>query len=173
MRSVRAIELLLITAVCSCSMDPAIRSAGDQPRDMITINVVGGCPPRTLENAIIELRTADNRVLARAVSGVDGAATFSHVSRHESAAAIVCHEDFFCGVLDLRDGRGSSFFIALAPAMVARHNGRPAIGLDWTSVRMSRSLTKCACDSMCGTVAVATPSVKVEVQVSSTSVPRT
>jgi len=58
-------------------------------------------------------------VVARTLTGSDGAAAFSQAVFGRANLVIVCHSDYFCGLLELRGHRGASFFIALGPAMVS------------------------------------------------------
>lgn len=100
-----------------------MRSSG-----MVTVNVVGACPVRSLSGASVELRSSKSTVLAHALTGSDGSATFSTAVFQRAAVVVVCHESFFCGVLELTTHTGSRFFIALAPAMLSSNhigdNGR-------------------------------------------------
>src|SRR6266446_1502692 len=111
--------LLVVFLSGSCS--PVQRPVQYVPKSpaVVTVNVVGACPVRSVVGATVELRSSDGQVVARTLTGSDGAAAFSQAVFGRANLVIVCHSDYFCGVLELHGHRGASFFIALAPAMVS------------------------------------------------------
>lgn len=113
------LALLLYIFVSCSSTTPSGTGSLMRSSGMVTVNVVGACPVRSLSGASVELRSSDSAPLAYALTGSDGSAAFSSAVFQRAAAIVVCHEDFFCGVLELTTHTGSRFFIALAPAMLS------------------------------------------------------
>jgi len=103
--------------VTACAPAHAVR----QPEPVI-VNVVGGCPPRSVPGAAVELRGADGRLVAEAVAGIDGAVSFRSTDVAKSALMIACHEDYACGAVKLEAVHATPsarILIALAPLVVA------------------------------------------------------
>jgi|GEM_PF-6049068 len=118
MRILGTVVILCVLSSCSSTTlsrkDSRTRSSG-----MVSVNVVGACPVRSLSGATVELRSKDSALLAQTLTGSDGSAAFSAAVFKQAAVIVVCHDDFFCGVLKLTNHTGTAFFIALAPAMLS------------------------------------------------------
>ena len=132
MRMTATAVILSFLVSCSTKVPVQTRSLPDSG-GTVTVNVVGACPARSLSGATVELRSSKGVILAEAITGSDGAVAFSQEMFRSATLVIVCHEDFFCGVIQLTTHDGKAFFIALAPAMLSSTkthdgSGRATVG---------------------------------------------
>lgn len=91
----------------------------------VVVNVMGGCPPRSVVGAVVELR-GGNGLIAKATSGIDGVARFPAKLLRRAEVMIACHEDYSCGAVQLEPGRaGQRYLIVLGPLMVSLRSSVP------------------------------------------------
>jgi hypothetical protein len=112
----QSLHALLLLSLASCI---AQRTLARAERTVI-VNVVSACPVRSIIGASVEIRASDGRVISQSKTGVDGAARFSLNNIENGTLMIICHDDFFCGVIRLsQEDDVTRYFIALAPVMIA------------------------------------------------------